>query len=364
MKVLVISNYREIVSTRPEVFTMIGMAKLGVRITIMTYPDAYWIPEFIKAGIRVIHFHPIKKLDRAEISFIRQELIEGKYDVIHLFNSVATLNGIQAAKGLDTRIFLYRGYVGNIHWWDPTAYFKHLSPYVHKIWCIAPGVADYLNGQFLFGKNKAISITKGHDPAWYNDVIKGDLSEFGIPEKAFVATMVANARPMKGLKYLIQSTKHIPQNIPFYLLLIGRGLDSTEIKNEVERSPFKNNIIFTGYRKDAMSLVKASSVYILSSIYGEAINKSVIEAMSLGIPPVITDIVGNKGLVEDEKCGLVVPKAHPQKMAKAITRLYHDPQLRMRLGQEAPRYMAKHFHVKDTAVQLKKLYEDVLKSSH
>lgn len=358
MKVLIISDYREEISTRPEAFTMIGMANLGVDITIMTYPDAFWIPEFKKAGIKVIHFHPQKKLDKHEISVIRNELTEGDYDVLHLFNSVATLNGIQAAKGLRTRIFLYRGYVGNIHWWDPTAYFKHLSPRVDKIWCIAPGVADYLNRQLIFRPQKAVSITKGHDPAWYSGVKKADLSEWSIPENAYVVSMVANARPMKGLPYLIKATYHLPLDMPFYLLLIGRGLETPSVRKCVNKSPFKNRIIFTGYRPDAMKLVKASSIYVLSSIYGEAINKSVIEAMSLGVAPVITDIVGNRDLVENEKSGLVVPKASPIRLAEAITRLYNDPELRLRLSQEAPRHMKEKFHVRDTAINLKRLYEN------
>lgn len=52
-------------------------------------------------------------------------------------------------------------------------------------------------------------------------------------------------------------------------------------------------------------MVKASDAFVLSSLYGEATTKAVIEAMSLGICPLITDIPGNKGLVIHEECGLV-----------------------------------------------------------
>lgn len=360
MKILIISDYREFISTRPEAHTMIQMAKSGLDITIMTYKGAVWIPEFIKVGINVINFHPQKKLDKQEIAFIRSELIKGEYDIIHLFNSVATLNGIQASRGLKIKVILYRGYVGNIHWWDPTAYLKHLSPRVDKIWCIAPGVADYLNHQNLFSSTKAISIAKGHDPSWYKDIKASDRSVLGIPPDAYVATMVANARPMKGLSYLIKATYHIPERINFYLVLIGRGLDSPEIKKLVSKSPHRKKIIFTGYRTDAMELVKASSVYVLSSIYGEAINKSVIEAMSLGVAPIITDIVGNKGLVVDGQCGLIVPKANAIRMAHALTKLHDEPELRQKFSEEAPKHIANNFNVIDTAKNLKALYEEVI----
>lgn len=362
VKILVISNYRGLVSSRPEASAMIELAKNGVDITIMTYGDAEWNEEFKKAGIQLIDFHPEKKLDKDEIAFIRKELIKGQYDILHLFNSKAIINGIKAAKKLPVKVVLYRGYLGNIHWWDPTAYYKYLHPRVDSIWCIAKGVADYINRNILFTKKKAVCIHKGHHPTWYSDIKKGNLIEFGIPENAYTASMVANARPMKGIPYLIKATYEIPVDIPFYLLLIGKGLDSENVKKLVAKSPHKDRIIFTGFRKDARELVKASNIYVLSSLYGEATNKSVIEAMSVGTAPIITDIEGNIGLVIDSECGIVVPRANSKALAKAIIKLYKDPELRIKFAKAAPKHIAENFSVEKTARELKTYYEDLIQS--
>jgi len=326
----------------------------------MTYSDAEWNEEFRKAGIRLIDFHPEKKLDKKEIAIIRKELIDGKYDILHLFNSKAIINGIKAAKKLPVKVVLYRGYLGNIHWWDPTAYFKYLHPRVDSIWCIAQGVADYINRNTLFTRKKAVCIHKGHHPSWYANVEKGDLSEFNIPENAFTASIVANARPMKGIPYLIKATYNIPAEIPFHLLLIGKGLDTEEVKKLVQKSPHKERIIFTGFRTDARSIVKATDVYVLSSLFGEATNKSVIEAMSVGVAPVITDIEGNKGLVIDGECGIVVPKANSKAIADALIRLYENPELRKKYAEAAPKHIAENFSTEKTARELKTFYEGLL----
>lgn len=361
MKVLVISNYRGRVSSRPEASAIIALAAFGVEITIMTYGDAEWNDDFRKAGIHLIDFHPEKKFDKKEIAFIRKELIDGKYDILHLFNSKAIINGIKAAKGLPVKVVLYRGYLGNINWWDPTAYYKYLHPRVDSIWCIAQGVADYINRNTLFTKKKAVCIHKGHHPSWYADVKKADLSEFGIPENAFVASIVANNRPMKGITYLIKATYYIHSDIPFYLLLIGKGLDTDKVKKLVLQSPHKDRIIFTGFRNDALSIVKAADVYVLSSLYGEATNKSVIEAMSVGTTPVITDIEGNKGLVINGECGIVVPKANSKAIAEALVKLYTNPDLRKKYAEAAPRHIAENFNIEKTARELKAFYEGLLK---
>ena len=359
MKILVISNYHGKVSSRPEAEAMISLAAKGVQLSIMTQGDAEYNNDFRKAGIKCIDFQTIKKFDKKEIAFIRKELIEGEYDIIHLFNGKAIINGIRAARGLSVKVVLYRGYLGNIHWWDPTSYFKYLHPRVDKIWCIAKGVADYINRNTLFTHKKAICIHKGHHPSWYKDIEAADLSEFSIPKDAIVTSIVANTRPMKGIPYLIKSTYHIPASIPFYLLLIGKGLNTDEVKKLVEKSPHKERIIFTGYQNDALQLVKASNIFVLSSLYGEATTKSVIEAMSLGIPPVITDIPGNEGLVINKKCGYVVARKDSIALANAITKLYESPKLRAEFGQTAKNHIANHFTTEKTAKDLYNLYQEL-----
>jgi len=356
MKLLVISNYRGANSSRPEAEAMIGLAGKGLQITIMTYKDADYVKKFEAAGIRVIDFHPEKKLDKKEIAFIRSEIINGAYDVLHLFNGVSIVNGIQAAKGLDIKVVLYRGYTGNIHWWDPTAYFKYLNPRADATWCIAKGVEELISRNTLFGRSKAVTIHKGHHPDWYSGITAADLGSLGVPEGAFVASMVANTRPMKGVPYLIQSTWHIPEEIPFYLMLIGNGLDTPEVKRLVSKSPHSSRILFTGFRKDGMNLVKASDVFVLSSLYGEATTKSVIEAMSLGVAPLITDIPGNRGLVIDKQCGLVVPRKDPKAMAQALVRLYEHPEERQRYALAAKEQIEKNFRLEKTVDELYAFY--------
>ncbi|OFY04521.1 MAG: hypothetical protein A2W93_04830 [Bacteroidetes bacterium GWF2_43_63] len=356
MKLLVISNYSGLNSSRPEAELMLGLKRAGVDITIMTPAKAEYVPVFEEAGIRVIDFQPRKKFDRSEIDFIRKELIAGAYDVVHLFNGKAIINGLKAARGLDVKVVLYRGYCGNIHWWDPSAYFKFLHPRADAIWCIAPAVAKMINRNKIFGKKNAFCITKGHHPDWYKNVEPLSYSEFDIPENAFVVTMVANARPMKGLKYFIKATYDIVPSVPLYILLIGNGLESNEIKALCERSPMKDRIVFTGYRSDSMRLVKNSDLFVLSSIYGEAICKSVIEAMSLGVAAVITDIPGNRRMVIDGESGLVVPRKNPIAIARAIEYMYNHPDERIKMAGAARQRMQTEYHIDSTIEKMLAFY--------
>ena len=360
IKVLVISNYRETNSVRPEAELFIGLKKAGVEVEIMTYGDAEYVEKFKAAGIRVIDFHPKKKLDRAEIQRIRTELIAGKHDILHLFNSPAIINGIQAAKGLPVKVVLYRGFTGNIHWYDPAAYLKYLHPRVDKITCIAKAIEELLHRQLFFKKSKAITIHKGHSPDWYAGIQPNERKTLGgIPPDAFWVICVANNRRMKGIPYLLQSTCHLPPELPIHFLLVGKNFDAGGNLSLIEGSPNRDKIHLLGYRTDVLNIVAASDIFLLTSLFGEATTKAVIEAMSLGVAPVITDIPGNRGLVIHEKCGLVVPPKNPKAIAEAILKLYHDRTLCQAFGRKAREHIATDFNIRDTILKMKKMYGEL-----
>lgn len=361
IKVLAISNYRDYHIVRPEAEIFLGLKKEGLDVHVMTYGDCEYAQVFREAGIHVIDFHPESKFDKEEQRFIRENFEKEKYDIVHLFNSQAIIHGIKAAKGLPTKVVLYRGYSGNIHWYDPTAYVKFLHPRVDAIMCNSVGVEEIIKKQKLYNKQKAVTINKGHRTEWYSDVVKANIrEEFGISENAFVLINVANNRRMKGIPYLLSALNHLPPGLNIHLILLGKGMDNEENREIISQGTYGNQIHFAGWRENALSVVAAADVFVLSSIMGESITKSVIEAMSLKKAPIITDIPGNTELVENNLSGLVVPKKNPEAMADAILRLYNDRDFANLIAENAKKRIDTVLGTDQTVKKVKKLYEDLL----
>ncbi len=360
IKVLVISDYRPYHTVRPEAEIFIGLAKLGLQVTVMTYGDARYAEEFRKAGITVIDFHPQKKFDAAEITRIRAELVAGKYDIVHLFNNPSIVNGIRAARGLPVKVVLYRGYAGHIHWYDPTAYLKYLHPRVNKIVCNSVGVEEIFRRQLFFNKSKAVTINKGHRVEWYDHAAPADIrKDFSLPTDAFVVVNVANNRRMKGIPYLLKAMNYLPVDLPIHLLLIGNDMDDKANLAILNASPNKDKIHILGFQKGVLNIVAACDVFALSSLKGESITKSVIEAMSLRVTPVITDIAGNRELVVNGVSGLVVPSRNAEALGKALLALYRDRPLCKQMGINARKHIQIHLNTEDTILQYKKLYQEL-----
>ncbi len=362
VKVLVISNYKNTFSVRPEAEIFIDLAKRGFEIEVMTFGHYEYVERFREAGIKVIDFHPQKKMNKAEISFIREHLKKGKHDIVHLFNGKSILNGIQAAKDLPVKIVLYRGYAGNIHWYDPTAYFKFLHPRVDKILCNTQGVADAITKNIGFNKSKIKVINKGHYTSWYNDIEAIDREELGFSEDDFLVVNVANNRAMKDIPTLLKATHYLPADLPIHILLIGNNMDDKANMKVIESSPNKDKIHILGFRSDRLSIVKASDVFALTSTKGESITKSVIEAMSLGTIPVITDIPGNQELVEDGVSGKVIPVKSPQRLAEELINIYQDRVLYNRLSTGAINHIETNLNHDRTVDEYEQFYTELARS--
>ncbi len=362
MKVLVISDYRSFHTVRPEAEIFIGLAGLGVDVTIMTYGDARYNSIFEQAGIHLIDFHPENKGNAEEIAFIRKTIVDGGFKIIHLFNSISSVNGIAAAKGLDVKVCLYRGYCGNIHRFDPLSYRKYLHPRVDMIMCNSIGVEQLIRRHLWNKKEKAITINKGHRLSWYAGINKHNIrQELGLDNASLLCVNVANNRKMKGIPYLLKAFAQLKDK-EVTLLLIGRDMDTQKNLDFVRKHNIEQKVHFLGFRKDVLSIVKSCDVFVSSSIKGESITKSIIEAMCLGVAAIITDIPGNVELVKHEISGLVVPSRNSKELATAVLRLSEDRDLLSQLKLEAPQHISQNLNADSSIQKLYQAYKNLIEA--
>ncbi|MCX7697037.1 MAG: glycosyltransferase family 4 protein, partial [Bacteroidales bacterium] len=310
---------------------------------------------------KIISFKFKKKFSLKEINYARKILREGQFDIVHVFYSPAMINILMAARNIKTKIVLYRGYCGHIHWWDPTQYFKYLHPRVNAIWAIAPAVENLIKRNTLITSPYVFTVYKGHHPSWYNNISPYPIKlKYNLPENAFIITMVANARKMKGLRYFIDALAKIPTTFPIYTFLIGKGLKTANIEKKIKSNFLHRKVFFIGHVPNPLIYVASSNCFVLSSIYGEATTKSVLEAMFLKIPCIITDIPGNEPLMENMNQGIKVPPRNPDALAKAILFYYYHPQVAQYFAHHAYEYVNKTFHIDKTVKNLLQKYEELL----
>jgi glycosyltransferase involved in cell wall biosynthesis len=292
------------------------------------------VSRFRESGIKVLFGHPVKRRDKEGIAVIRDELLNGNYDILVLYNSRAIANGVQAAKGIDVKVVVYRGYAGDLRWFDPVNYLKIFNPRVDAIICNNVGVQRHIQANRP-GRDITHVVNKGHDLAWYGKVDPVDKQSLGIPADAPMLVCVANAAKFKGVPVLLRAMALVNPDLNIHLVLCGRRMDTEAHQVLAKATQHPERIIFPGFREDVFNIVAAADVKVLPSIKGESLTKAAIEAMAIGTPVLITDIPGNEELVVHGESGWKVPPKDPQALANAIELLVADGDLRQKLAQGA-----------------------------
>ena len=359
IRALIISSITGSAPSIPDAELVTGLHRRGVEVDVMIPGDSPLATRFTDLGIRVLPSHPRQKFNLKSILLIRKEIRNRKYHILHLFNTKAIVNGSLAALGLPVKVVAYRGAAG-MYWYDPTAWLSHLNPRIDILICNSRYVQQHMHRQLLFRPSKAVMIHKGMDLNWFKNVSPVSRKDLGIPEKAILAGCVANVRRIKGVPCLLEATRYIRQDLPVHLLLIGNGMDNAKYRRLIGTSPMHDRIHILGYRSDVYAVIAACDIYIQPSL-SESLSRSVMEAMCLGVPCIVSDVGGLVELVDHEKSGVVVERAHPQALAKAVDRLALDAGLRKAFAGEGIRRMRQIFSVDNMVAGTLELYRQLVR---
>lgn len=143
------------------------------------------------------------------------------------------------------------------------------------------------------------------------------------------------------------------------LVLIGDGPERDEIARLAVKLTCRDKMVFAGHRADAYRLMQGLDAFCLPSEF-EGMSNSLLEAMSLGLPVVVSDIPANRELVVHEQNGLTFPLGNAPEMTKALKRVLDDRQLAAQLGTAASRLIAEHYSVEQMVARHEQLYQRLL----
>ncbi len=183
--------------------------------------------------------------------------------------------------------------------------------------------------------------------------------EFGFPGDAPVVATVGNLTSKKGHTHLLAAAVKIAVQHPTArFLIVGQGPLAESLRVEADRLGLNGRLVFAGFRRDAIRLVAASDIFVLSSIH-EGLPVALLEAMALGKPSVVTR-VGGIPEATDEASSMLVPPEDPQALANAISALLASPDLRARLGAAARDRARTRYGVPHMVRAVEQVYADLL----
>lgn len=129
-------------------------------------------------------------------------------------------------------------------------------------------------------------------------------------------------------KNYISSIKAIAKlgDINVHYLICGTGSETENLKELSNNIGLQNQIHFLGFRNDIKDLLFASDCFLFSSLQ-EGLPRSTMEAMASGLPCIVSDIRGNRDLIENNKGGILIKPTDSNGFADAIKTIIANPSM-------------------------------------
>jgi len=166
--------------------------------------------------------------------------------------------------------------------------------------------------------------------------------------------------PVKGFNYLISAMPQIIKDFPnAHLYLCGEGSEQKRLLHLAQELNISDKVKII-QKVPIADFLRALDVFCLPSIE-EPLGLSVIEAQYFGIPPIVSDAGGLTILVENEKTGLVTPKADSAAIAAAVKKILTDKELKNRISINCKQQALDKFDLSKKINEFIAVYNEALK---
>jgi len=165
----------------------------------------------------------------------------------------------------------------------------------------------------------------------------------------------------KGIRYLLEAMLYLPKDVN--LLVVDGGAPRHVVMEELlKRFNIGDRVRTTG-KIPTEQLVKCyqeSEIFVSASLY-EGFGFPAAEAMACHLPAITTDggalpeVVGKSG-----ETGLIVPKGDARSLARAISMLVNNPDLKAKLADAGRRRVLEMFSWESAAKNMVALYEQMI----
>ncbi len=185
----------------------------------------------------------------------------------------------------------------------------------------------------------------------------------GLANEHRVVGFVGRLAPQKRLHDVIWGFQLLHQLVDnARMVLIGSGPVRDTLADLATSLGCRDRVVFAGHREDAFALMAAFDAFILGSDF-EGMSNSLMEAMSLGLPCVASDIPPNRELITDGDTGLLFPVGNSPVLARLSASVLSDAALADRLGQAARHRIATQHQVEQMVAAHEAMYRRLLNSS-
>lgn len=327
-----------------------------------------FVLDHIKLGLRddvtpnIRHFYYYKitswRFLFEYIKFLRQ-IARGKYDVVHMHLPVAGWMGIVAKlftrrtkyvyseHNLVTFYSKYNYYLSGVTY----GFFDCVIFVSHEVGEI---IRKVQKGWF-YKTQKSVTILNGIDTNKFCCTHRSSLD----PSKALTVGLVARFRPQKRVDRWVEVAKAIHDKNPaIQFIMVGDGPDDGMLREKIASHGMAGIIELPGKLNDTFAAYRRMDIFLLTSDF-EGLPLALLEAMSCGCVPVVSNVGGIKQL-DFGKVGYKFDEFDPEAIADKINCYTKQPATYFEESNNAREFVIRNYSLTKQVNEIIGLYRQII----
>ncbi len=185
--------------------------------------------------------------------------------------------------------------------------------------------------------------------------------QFHLDKDALWVANIGRLAPEKNFELFLAISAKVKSTFAAKVqyLIIGDGPSKHSLQKLARMINVGSDVLFTGFVDDIETVNAAIDVFMMTS-NTEGTSMSLLEAMRAGLPIVVTDVGGNKDIVQSGENGILFPAANILEGSEVLIKLLGNAELRNKLGKNAHTTWENHFSPTHWVAKHQAIYNSLL----
>lgn len=271
-------------------------------------PIGPWGVDLQKNGLKITAKARQPGFDTSLIFAIRKHIKDNQIDIMHCHQYTPWVYGVLAAFGTKTKVIFTehgRFYPDSSSWKR-----KLINPWLCRITDHITSISKATKLALVEFEN----VPENKIKVIYNGIKKPEVEEetvlalrhnLSISKDTIILGTIARLDPIKNHSMMLDAFALVLKEYPnTVLIIVGDGEERNNIEEKIKQLDIKDKVILPGYEPQPQHYLALMDIFLLSSL-SEGTSMTLLEAMALGKPCVVTDAGGNSEVVTHGENGLV-----------------------------------------------------------
>lgn len=283
-------------------------------------------------------------------------------DIVHTNSGVVPAGAMAAKFSGKKHIWHIREWFGDFKKFWPY-YSAYMTLFSDKIICVSETMASQFKN-----KNKVLSIYNGFPvPEIKDDISISENLKNSLQEADLVLGCTSRIRLIrKGQEYLIEAMGLLSERTQkkIHLVLIGDYVPGYEFQKKIledliQKFHLESRVHFLGHLQEPLSYYRLFDVFVLASGEPEPFGGVVMEAMSMGLPIIGSNLGGTTEQIKDGWNGYLFESQDSADLALKIELLLDDKQKIREFGERSKERMKNLFSLELHETNILNVYKSL-----